>query len=347
MPEVDSNPLPIAEFVWLSPVSGCLAIGPIIYFDLKDVVQELVFIMESHLKFAAIDIGSNAVRLLLSGVFEEGYSPTFRKMSLIRMPIRLGDDAFTQKNISDSKVSRLVTSMKGFKLLMEAFQPLDFMACATSAMREAENGPQICKRILEEADIKVDIIDGKREAQFIFENKSADKFGGNDAYLYVDIGGGSTDITLFSQGRIITSESFNIGTIRLLEGLVSKAYWKKMKQWLRNCSAPFTSLAAIGSGGNINKVFRLANCKNGKPLSENKMMKVRRFLKHFTVEQRIRELALRPDRADVIIPALDIYLKIMKWAGIRKIYVPQVGLADGIVRVLYDRFKASRPEIET
>ena len=301
--------------------------------------------MGSHLKFAAIDIGSNAVRLLLSGVFEEGYSPTFRKMSLIRMPIRLGDDAFTRKTISDGKVSQLVTTMKGFKQLIEAFQPLDYMACATSAMREAENGPEICKRILEESDIKVDIIDGKSEAQYIFENKSADMFGGNDAYLYVDIGGGSTDITLFSRGRIITSESFNIGTIRLLEGLVTKAYWKKMKQWLKNCSAPFTSMAAIGSGGNINKVFRLGNCKNGKPISENKMMKVRRFLKHFTVEQRIRELGLRPDRADVIIPALDIYLKIMKWADIRRIYVPQVGLADGIVRILYDRYKVSRPHV--
>jgi len=297
--------------------------------------------MDLHLKFAAIDIGSNAVRLLLSGVFEEEYSATFRKMSLIRMPIRLGDDAFTQKCISDSKVSQLVKTMIGFKHLIEAFQPLDFMACATSAMREAENGPEICKRILQESDIKIDIIDGKTEAQFIFENKSADMFGGNDAYLYVDIGGGSTEITLFSQGRIITSGSFNIGTIRLLEGLVSKAYWKKMRLWLKKYSAPFTSLAAIGSGGNINKVFRLANCKNGKPLSDNKMMKVRRFLMHFTVEQRIRELALRPDRADVIIPALDIYLKIMKWAGIRKIYVPQVGLADGIVRTLYDKYKVS------
>jgi exopolyphosphatase/guanosine-5'-triphosphate,3'-diphosphate pyrophosphatase len=301
--------------------------------------------MESQLNFAAIDIGSNAVRLLLSGVFEEAHSATFRKMSLIRMPIRLGDDAFTQKCISDSKVSQLVKSMIGFKHLIDAFEPLDFMACATSAMREAENGPEICNQILAETDIKVDIIDGVREAQFIFENKSADLFGGNDAYLYVDIGGGSTDITLFSRGQIITTGSFNIGTIRLLEGLVSKAYWKKMRQWLKNCSAPFTSMAAIGSGGNINKIFRLANCKNGKPLSDNKMMKVRRFLKHFTVEQRIRELALRPDRADVIIPALDIYLKIMKWAGIRKIYVPQVGLADGIVRTLYDRYKVSRPEI--
>jgi exopolyphosphatase/guanosine-5'-triphosphate,3'-diphosphate pyrophosphatase len=299
--------------------------------------------MDSHLRFAAIDMGSNAVRLLLSGVFEDGSSATFRKMSLVRMPIRLGDDAFTQKQISNEKISQLVKTMIGFKHLIESFEPLDFMACATSAMREAENGPQICERILKETGIKIEIIDGKKEAQIIFKNKRADTFGGNDAHLYVDIGGGSTEITLFSQGQIIAAQSFNIGTIRLLEGLVTKGYWKKMRQWLKNYSAPYSAMAAIGSGGNINKVFRLANCKNGKPLSEDKMMKVRRFLKHFTVEQRIKELALRPDRADVIIPALDIYLKIMKWAGIRKMYVPQVGLADGIVHILYEKYKNSRP----
>ena len=300
--------------------------------------------MDSQLKFAAIDIGSNAVRLLLSGVFEDGHSPTFRKMSLIRMPIRLGDDAFTQKHISENKVTQFVKTMVGFKHLIDSFQPLDFMACATSAMREAENGPQIRQQILNESGIHVDIIDGKKEAQIIFENKSSDMFGGNNAYLYVDIGGGSTEITLFSQGRNITSGSFNIGTIRLLEDLVTKAYWNKMKQWLKNYTAPYSSIAAIGSGGNINKVFRLANSKIGKPLSDNKMIKVRRFLKYFTVEQRIRELGLRPDRADVIIPALDIYLKIMKWSNIRKIYVPQIGLADGIVRILYKKYKTSAME---
>jgi exopolyphosphatase/guanosine-5'-triphosphate,3'-diphosphate pyrophosphatase len=296
--------------------------------------------MESQLKFAAVDIGSNAVRLLLSGVFEDGDSPTFRKMSLVRMPIRLGDDAFTQKLISENKVTQLVKTMVGFNHLIDSFQPMGFMACATSAMREAENGLQIREQILNESGIDVEIINGKKEAQIIFENKSSDMFGGNNAYLYADIGGGSTEITLFSEGRIITSESFNIGTIRILEGLVTKAYWKKMKQWLKNCTAPYSSIAAIGSGGNINKVFRLANAKTGKPLSDNKMMKVRRFLKYFTIEQRIRELGLRPDRADVIIPALDIYLKIMKWSGIRRIYVPQIGLADGIVRILYENYKS-------
>ena len=296
--------------------------------------------MGEKLKFASIDIGSNAVRLLLSGVFEQGLSPTFKKMSLIRMPIRLGDDAFTRNRISEGKIVELVKTMVGFKHLIDAFQPIDFMACATSAMREAENGPEICERIREASGIQIEIIDGKREAGVIFQNKSADLFGGYNAYLYVDVGGGSTDITLFSQGRIVTSGSFDIGTIRLLEKLVSQQYWKKMRQWIRTYTAPYASLAAIGSGGNINKIFRLANCKNGKPLSYSKMTKVRRFLKHFTFDQRVTELGLRPDRADVIIPAADIYLKVMKWGKIKEMFVPIVGLADGIVHILYDKYKS-------
>ena len=208
--------------------------------------------MESQLKFAAVDIGSNAVRLLLSCVFEDGDSPTFRKMSLVRMPIRLGDDAFTQKRISENKVTQLLKTMVGFHHLIDSFQPLGFMACATSAMREAENGLQIREQILHESGIDVEIINGKKEAQIIFENKSSDMFGGNNAYLYADIGGGSTEITLFSEGRIITSESFNIGTIRLLEGLVTKAYWKKRK-WLSSmqkkphCKTESSSLFSLGT----------------------------------------------------------------------------------------------------
>jgi exopolyphosphatase/guanosine-5'-triphosphate,3'-diphosphate pyrophosphatase len=295
--------------------------------------------MSAKLRFSAIDIGSNAVRLLLSGVFEDGFSPTFKKMSLIRMPIRLGDDAFTRNRISEDKIVELVKTMVGFKHLIDAYQPIDSMACATSAMREAENGPEICDRIRDASGIPIEIIDGKREAQIIFQNKSADRFGGYNAYLYVDVGGGSTDITLFSQGRIVTSGSFDIGTIRLLEKLVSQQYWKKMQQWIKTYTAPYASVAAIGSGGNINKIFRLANCKNGKPLSLSMMKKVRRFLNHFSVDQRITELGLRPDRADVIVPAADIYLKVMKWAEIKNIFVPIVGLADGIVHILYDRYK--------
>jgi exopolyphosphatase/guanosine-5'-triphosphate,3'-diphosphate pyrophosphatase len=274
--------------------------------------------MKSHLKFAAIDIGSNAVRLLLSAVFQGRKSTTFRKMSLIRMPIRLGEDAFSQKRISDEKASQLIQTMMGFMHFINAYGPLSYMACATSAMREADNGYEICERIVEQTGIEVDIIDGKKEAQILLKNNGKKLFNGNRNYLYVDIGGGSTEITLFSQGLILASASFNIGTIRLLKNLAPKAEWARMKHWLKKHSVPCDACVAIGSGGNINKTFRLANRKTGKPLSYNKIKDVRGFLKDFSVPQRITKLGLRPDRADVIVPALRIYLKVMKWAGIKK-----------------------------
>ena len=188
--------------------------------------------------------------------------------------------------------------------------------------------------------IEVDIIDGPIEANLIFENKSAERYFGYDAYLYVDVGGGSTEITLFSQGRVAASKSFDIGTIRVLHGQVPRTRWNAMKTWLRAHGAALPSLAAIGSGGNINKIFHLAGCKNGKPLSQSKIIKVRSFLKKYSYEERITKLHLRPDRADVIIPAADIYLNVIRWAGIKNIFVPVVGLADGMVRVLYNQHRA-------
>jgi exopolyphosphatase/guanosine-5'-triphosphate,3'-diphosphate pyrophosphatase len=298
--------------------------------------------MISQLRFAAIDIGSNAVRLLLSSVFENAAKPTFKKMSLTRMPIRLGDDVLSLKRISDQRADELVKAMTGFRHLIDAFQPIAFKACATSAMRGAENGHQICERIRKACGIEVDIIDGPIEAQMIFANKSDDRYLGYDAYLYVDVGGGSTEITLFSQGQVAASESFDIGTIRILRGQVSQDRWNDMKTWLQvHGGAPLKSLAAIGSGGNINKIFRLAGCKNGKPLTQSKITKVRRYLKKFSYEERITKLHLRPDRADVIIPATDIYLNVIKWAGIKNIFVPIVGLADGVVRILYNQYKSA------
>jgi len=297
--------------------------------------------MLTQLRFAAIDIGSNAVRLLLASVFEKNGNPTFKKMSLTRMPIRLGDDVFSLKRISRQRAEELVKALTGFRHLIDAFHPLAFKACATSAMRGAENGPEVCARIRQTCGIEVDIINGPIEAQMIFENKSADSYSGYDAYLYVDVGGGSTEITLFSKGKVIASKSFDIGTIRILRGQVSQDRWNEMKAWLQRHSAPLKSLAAIGSGGNINKMFRLAGCKNGKPLSQSKITKVRRYLKKFSYEERITKLHLRPDRADVIIPAADIYLNVIKWAGIKNIFVPVVGLADGMVRILYSQYKSS------
>jgi exopolyphosphatase/guanosine-5'-triphosphate,3'-diphosphate pyrophosphatase len=296
--------------------------------------------MLTQLRFAAIDIGSNAVRLLLASVFENSGRPTFKKMSLTRMPIRLGADTFSLKRISKERTKELVKAMTGFRHLIDAYQPIAFRACATSAMREADNRAQVCKRIQKASGIEVDIIEGALEARLILENQSADQYLGYDAYLYVDVGGGSTEITLSSQGQVAVSGSFKIGTIRLLQGQVAKTDWDALKTWLQTHCAAYKTLAAIGSGGNINKICRLAYCKKGIPLSKSKMIKVRRLLKKYSYEERITELNLRPDRADVIIPGADIYLKVLQWAGIKNIFVPVMGLADGVVRILYSDYMA-------
>jgi exopolyphosphatase/guanosine-5'-triphosphate,3'-diphosphate pyrophosphatase len=263
------------------------------------------------------------------------------------MPIRLGADTFSLKRISKERTSELVKAMTGFRHLIDAYQPVSFRACATSAIREAENRAQVCKRIKKASGIEVDIIDGAREARLILENRSADQYFGFDAYLYVDVGGGSTEITLSSQGEIVASGSFRIGTIRMLQGQVTQTDWDELKNWLQTLCAPYQSLAAIGSGGNINKICRLADCKKGIPLSKSKMIKVRRFLKKYSYDKLITELNLRPDRADVIIPAADIYLKVVQWAGIKNIFVPVMGLADGVVRILYRDYKAQAAAANT
>jgi exopolyphosphatase/guanosine-5'-triphosphate,3'-diphosphate pyrophosphatase len=297
--------------------------------------------MLNALKFAAIDIGSNAVRLLLASVFEIGGKATFKKMSLTRMPIRLGSDAFSLNRISNAKADELVGTMVGFKHLIDAYQPIDYQAYATSALRGARNGSAICKRVAKECGIQIDIIDGQREAQLIFENRSSERFGGFKDYLYVDVGGGSTEITLFSGGKIALSKSFDIGTLRILQGQVTKRHWNALRQWLKSHTAKHNSIAAIGSGGNVNKIFSLAGCKNGAPLTHAKLQKVRNELFKRSYEQRIVQMGLRPDRADVIVPAADIYLNVAQWAGIEKIFVPVVGLADGAVHILYSRYKAA------
>jgi exopolyphosphatase/guanosine-5'-triphosphate,3'-diphosphate pyrophosphatase len=300
--------------------------------------------MINALKFAAIDIGSNAVRLLLASVMEIGAKTVFKKMSLTRMPIRLGGDAFSLNRISDARADELVRTMVGFKHLIDAYQPIDYQAYATSAMRGARNGSALCKRVEKASGIHIDIIDGQLEAQLIFENKSSEHFGGFKNYLYVDVGGGSTEITLFSGDKLALSKSFDIGTIRILQGRVTKSQWNEMRQWLKTHTAKMRSIAVIGSGGNINKIFSLAGCKNGTALTFAKLQKVRSALAARSYEQRIVQIGLRPDRADVIVPAADIYLKVSQWAGIDKIFVPVVGLADGAVHLLYSRYRATTSE---
>jgi len=291
------------------------------------------------MKFAAIDIGSNAVRLLLTRVFENGKSPIFKKESLVRMPIRLGDDVFPNRVITTRKVEALSKTIKAFKNLIEAYNPLDFRACATSAMREAENREEIIRKIKEDSGIEIKIVDGKGEAEIICSNHNGRFFDVNKFYLYIDVGGGSTEMSLFANGEWIDSGSFNIGTVRSLQGLVTKKHWEEMKKWLKEKAVKYHPLYGIGSGGNINKIFRLARKKEGKPIKRKKMSEIYDYLQSFTYNERIKILGLRPDRADVIIPASQIYLSAMKWGGIKRIYVPQIGLSDGLVRMMYHNIK--------
>lgn len=285
-------------------------------------------------RYAAIDIGSNAVRLLLSEVFETDSGPYFRKISLIRMPIRLGKDAFILGKISKARAERLTSTINGFRHLIASYQPLDFHACATSAMREAANGPKIKEHILEKTGVDIEIIDGKEEARVIFANNPWHHLAEDSAWLFVDVGGGSTEITIFSHGKT-KSHSFGIGTIRLIEDLVHKSQWKEMKTWVREHTNSFSHIDAIGSGGNINKIIKMAKCTDGKSITRAKIKQVRDYLKFFSYDERITKLGLKPDRADVIMPALKIYLSVMKWGGFDTLSVPQIGLADGLVRLMY------------
>ncbi len=290
------------------------------------------------MKFASIDIGSNAVRLLLCSVMEDGGEVLFKKNELVRIPIRLGEDAFVEKFISEEKIRSLVKTMQAFRLLMEVFGAVDYRACATSAMREAGNGNEIIERVRREAGINIEIIQGKIEAEIIYSNHIAEHLDHDSSYLYIDVGGGSTELTLFSEGKIVFSQSFNIGTIRLLHETVSKEHWSDFKETVRNITKNYRPLKAIGSGGNINKIYKTLKKKEGKSLQYDKIKEYSEYLNSFTVEQRITKLGLNPDRADVILPASKIFLSVMKNAGIDEIIVPQIGLSDGIVHLLYEKY---------
>jgi exopolyphosphatase/guanosine-5'-triphosphate,3'-diphosphate pyrophosphatase len=295
-------------------------------------------------RFAAIDVGSNAVRLLLSAVFPTDDQPYFKKISLIRMPIRLGEDAFINHKISKIKARQLMDTMMGFKCLIEAYRPVDFRSCATSAMREAKNGVTICNRIQRETGVNLQIIDGRQEAQILLANQAPNGLPPRSANLFVDVGGGSTEITLFSQRKTM-SLSFDIGTVRILDGLVKEKQWRQMRAWVKEQSSPYRTVTATGSGGNINKIVKLAKGKNGKSVTLKKIRKIRTLLNTYTEKERVTELGLKPDRADVIIPAMQIYVSVMKWSGTKKIRVPQIGLADGLVRMMYARYQNRNSDI--
>ncbi len=287
-------------------------------------------------KYAAIDIGSNAMRLLVTNIVEQKGQPTqFNKSSLVRVPIRLGQDAFTVGEISDENIQRMVDAMKAFSLLMKVHKVEKYKACATSAMREAYNGNDIVTLIKKKTDIKIDIIDGRKEAAIISSSDLKQFINSDKTYLYVDVGGGSTEFSIFSEGKIVVSKSFKNGTVRLLNNMVSEIVWVEIEKWIKNAVAPYDEITLIGSGGNINKLFKLSEKHQSKPLSYMYLNAQFQKFNSMTYEQRITELGLNPDRADVIIPATRIYLNAMKWSGARQIYVPKIGLSDGIVKAMY------------
>ncbi len=294
------------------------------------------------MKFAAIDIGSNAVRLLFANVYEGKDEANFKKADLIRIPLRLGEDAFLNKKISYEKTEKLIMAMKAFRQLIDFYEVEDYKACATSAMREASNSKEIIERIWNESTINVEVIDGKTEAQIIYSNHVAEHLDKENNYLYIDVGGGSTELTIFSQGKIIASKSFNIGTIRILNKLVTGEHWDAMKEWIVRKTSDVHPLVAIGSGGNINKIFKMSRKKQNRPMTIEKLKELYDFLNSYSLKDRIEVLGLNPDRADVIVPAGRAFLTVMKTAQIDRLFVPQIGMADGLIHLLYENYLAKK-----
>lgn len=287
-------------------------------------------------KYAAIDIGSNAIRLLVANVIEQEGQPTlFRKNELIRVPIRLGEDVFSKGKISEKNIQRMLDAMKAFRLLMNAHQVKYYRACATSAMREAVNGDAVVQMVKEKTSIQIEVIDGKEEASIIAATDLHSVIKKDRVYLYVDVGGGSTECTLYDQGEVKTSKSFKIGTVRILNNLVSDVTWENMSQWITRETQLYSKITVIGSGGNINKIIKMSGKKSNKSLSQLNLLNFYKKLNDLSYDERVVKLGLNPDRADVIIPALTIYLRAMKWSHAEHIIVPSIGLSDGIIKTLY------------
>lgn len=289
------------------------------------------------MKLAAIDIGTNACRLLISEVIPvEGGATKFNKLNLIRIPLRLGFDVFETGEISKEKKGMLFQSMKAYSHIMNAYGVTKHIAVATSAMRDAKNRKEIVQKVFLETGINIQIISGDFEASLIYESHIAETLDQETNYLYVDVGGGSTELTLISKGQLIFKQSFNIGTIRLLKSQVSEEDWDYMKQTLKDITKDFPKLTAIGTGGNINKIFSLSKRKDGKPLDIDLLRAYYKEFSSCSLEERIHLYQFREDRADVIVPALLIYTQVMKWSAIQEILVPKIGLVDGLIQHLYE-----------
>ncbi len=294
---------------------------------------------------AAIDIGSNAARLLITDVKDGDKIAEFEKLTLLRVPLRLGFDVFERKEISPEKVAMFLNTLRSFRYLMDAYGVVQCKAAATSAMRDASNSANILRMVKADTGINVEIISGDQEAAFIYENHIAENLDKSNIYLYIDVGGGSTELTCFADGRLLFKKSFNIGTIRLLKGQVTDQIWETMKDFLKKeLKGQGKKAIAIGSGGNINKVFSLSKRKDGRALPLELLKDYLKELASFSIPDRMRLYSLKADRADVIVPALQIYINVMRWIDADEIFVPKIGLADGLIQALYREIKAAPPE---
>ena len=291
----------------------------------------------SKINYAAIDTGSNAVRLLIKSIDPEVESPAFNKEQLLRVPLRLGEDTFSKGEISERKGKKLHRLIKAYRQLMKIYEVKNYRACATSAVRDAANGKELIKSISRKTGIRIEIINGEEEARLIYDNHIEEILDKNTNYIYVDVGGGSTEISLISEGKLKNSRSYNIGTVRLLEGTVKKNTTARFRRDLTKFATLYPELRIIGSGGNINKLFRLADIStpNNIELPVEKLKKINETLKSFNTEERIQKFSLRPDRADVITHAADIFLEVATHAAAKMILVPTIGLVDGIIDNLY------------
>jgi exopolyphosphatase/guanosine-5'-triphosphate,3'-diphosphate pyrophosphatase len=288
------------------------------------------------MRLAAIDIGSNAARLLISEVLmDDAGDPLIAKLHLCRVPLRLGIDVFSTGEISKPRIGMVLQTMKAYKHLMNAYGVDHMIACATSAMRDARNAKDIIRKIKMETGIDIEVISGSDEAAYIYESHIAEHIDKNGNFLYIDVGGGSTELTFFSKGRLAFKQSFNIGTIRLMKGQITENDWELMKDAVKKLMKPLGKIVTIGSGGNINKIFSLSKRKDGKPLSLDHLREYYREFNGFTVRERMIRYDMREDRADVIVPALQIYINVMRWADSIEIFVPKIGLADGLIQHLY------------
>jgi exopolyphosphatase/guanosine-5'-triphosphate,3'-diphosphate pyrophosphatase len=293
------------------------------------------------MKLAAIDIGSNAIRFQISSVLDNTKRTMFKKLEYVRFPLRLGHDVFTKNRISKKSEEKFVKLMRAYKLLIELYEADDYMFCATSAMRESENGPEIVARVQEELGITIHVIDGHQEAEMV--NRAISSFLSDDSYLHIDVGGGSTELNLYVGGRKRETKSFKMGSVRVLERNDSPVVWKAMEAWVSDHVRPeFGEVTAVGTGGNISKIFELAKVPVGKPIALSRIREIKTMIENCSLEERIYDLQMNPDRADVIVPASSIYIKVMEWARSEKMIVPDVGLKDGILHFLLEKNKTQQ-----